>query len=771
MNQIMNQKLVLTKLLSQYHITEEELSQRKQISNYISSFSKLITERFFTNYSTEDSLRYSHVFESYFQSIFCDPLDESFLTNSKRKLSSHFSTNTNIVSILIIFQKINETIIDLATVNQYIHEDLKTILKFLNFTQAIIITIVEEEEKNRKDAEVMENRIIDVFNLIYHGLAEHQNSFKKIELFMNAYTIDLLEDSYAELQGNPLETLFIQLEEKQHILDNFGLNYEEIFQIQTNYQKEKENFLHALKNKKIEELRHSFTQLTKLSTKLSNVFNLPLKDISTTSFLAIHSSMRLLQQCSTILNHKENYHTYNDLYESAYQTFERLLISVMAWCIEELVVSQKEHDESHYDISSVLRLNEKSIYISIILKEIPNKLYLKEILKLLIAVIQTLYLNKEKEITLIELANRAEQANQSKDIFLANMSHELRTPLNAIIGFSQLLMLDSNMTPEQEKFISSIGVSGKNLLNLVNTILDFAKLEAGKFNFNPKLTPIQTLIDEAATIIEPMCHEKFIAFEYQKQSSLQLYIDPQLIKQVLLNLLSNAVKFTDKHGKIKLSMHYNLYEKSYTFCVEDTGIGIKQEDIKKLFEPFSQLENPFQKAHKGTGLGLAIIQKIIENMHNGKIWVESELGVGSKFFFTIPLNHSYKIIEEFRSNKAAAKELLIVEDDEEFQKILMNQLNTNYHITLTNSVEKAQEALEDRDFSYIFIDFFLVDGIGSEVLNFMLKHNIDSSVIILSAEDKATIDEQFNVKQNQQIKSIIEKSEIASLNEILKDIL
>lgn len=766
----MKQALTLKELLIKFQISEEDLAERKHISTYITSFSKLISERFFKHYSATETLHYGHRFENFFNSIFSDTLDESFIENSTRQISTQFTTIQDTISILRIFQTINEIIIDLASVNKQVNENLKVILKFLNLTQAIVIQIHELQKSSEKASESMENRIVDIFNLIYHGLSEHKNSFKKIQLFMNSNSFDILEESYQELHENPLKHLFEKLEQQQEILYSFGLDFKDIYQTQLEYQEEKEKLLVAISNKDTENINHSFTTLTKLSKSLSNAFDLPLKHISTTSFLAIHSSMRLLQQCSSVLNQKENYLSYSKLYESAYQTFNELLLSVMAWCIDDLIISTQSSDEEAYDISSKLLLNHNTIYINVMVKEIPNKLYIKEILKLLIAVINTLYLNKEKEITLIELANRAEQANQSKDVFLANMSHELRTPLNAIIGFSQLLMLDSKISEQQSKYINSISVSGKNLLNLVNTILDFAKLEAGKFNFTPKLTPIQALVHEVATIIQPLCSNKSIEFDYIQQTSLQLYLDPQLIKQVLLNLLSNAVKFTDNHGSIKLTIEYDLAQKCYIFCVEDSGIGIKEEDIEQLFEPFSQLENPFQKVHKGTGLGLAIIKKIIENMHNGQIWVESELHVGSKFFFTIPLNHTYKVIEEFISTQTNVKKILIVEDDEEFQKLLVNKLKPYFNITLTNSVEKAQMALEKNTFSCLFIDFFLVDGIGLEIIDFVSRQKINSDIYILSAEDKDHIHARLDTHNNPKIKKVIEKSEITKLDNLFHQI-
>lgn len=247
------------------------------------------------------------------------------------------------------------------------------------------------------------------------------------------------------------------------------------------------------------------------------------------------------------------------------------------------------------------------------------------------------YIAIRNEVTeLIHAKNAAIEAGAAKSAFLANMSHELRTPLNAIIGFSQILMVKPD-TPEHTKgFIEKINIAGKNLLSLVNTILDFSKIEAGKLICRPEWVPMSEVIKEVSTIIEPMAQKKSIQFNPPNVPFLKPFLDQQLITQVLLNLLSNAVKFTPEYGRIDLSINYMAEEQTYLFGVCDTGVGISRDEIERLFEPFTQVDNQFQKTVKGTGLGLAIVKRIVEELHGGKIWVESEVGKGSCFYFTIP---------------------------------------------------------------------------------------------------------------------------------------
>jgi signal transduction histidine kinase len=416
------------------------------------------------------------------------------------------------------------------------------------------------------------------------------------------------------------------------------------------------------------------------------------------------------------------------------------LYQILGWCIEDLIIGVEELPSGiEYDISSKIILKNKRINVGVVIKPIPNKVFMVEIIKILLEIIRQNTHNREREHALIQLVDQVERASQSKDMFLANMSHELRTPLNAIIGFSQILGMNQTLPQNFKPYIDKIGIAGNNLLTLVNTILDFAKLEAGKLTFKPEVTIVSGIMRDVAAIIEPMALKKSIKFHYPEMISLGLYLDRQLIHQVLLNLLSNAIKFTPDGGDVSMSVDFDEEKRVYRFGIRDTGIGIAAKDIATLFDPFTQVESPFQKSSKGTGLGLAITKRIIEDLHGGHLWVDSTPEVGSCFYFTIPVSQTQNTIERYVSPNEKAKRMLIVEDAPEYQRMLIDRLNEYYHLVVTNSVNKAKELLEGEGFDFIVLDFFLVDGISSEVLQFMERNAISIPVIIISAEDDSKL--------------------------------
>jgi signal transduction histidine kinase len=233
------------------------------------------------------------------------------------------------------------------------------------------------------------------------------------------------------------------------------------------------------------------------------------------------------------------------------------------------------------------------------------------------------------------------EANQHKSEFLANMSHELRTPLNAIIGFSEVLQerLFGELNDKQAEYTDDILTSGRHLLSLINEILDLSKVEAGRMELELATFDLPLAIDNARTFVRERATTHGITLDVKVDERLGDVVgDERKIKQILLNLLSNAVKFTPEGGRIGINARQT--DGAVEISVTDTGIGISLEDQAKVFEEFRQVGSDNAKKMEGTGLGLTLAKKFVE-LHRGRIWVESEVGKGSTFVFTLPITAAF----------------------------------------------------------------------------------------------------------------------------------
>jgi signal transduction histidine kinase len=236
-----------------------------------------------------------------------------------------------------------------------------------------------------------------------------------------------------------------------------------------------------------------------------------------------------------------------------------------------------------------------------------------------------------------EKSRQIEAANRHKSEFLANMSHELRTPLNAIIGFSEVLgeRMFGELNEKQAEYTEDILSSGRHLLSLINEILDLSKVEAGRMELEVATFDLPLAIDNARTFVRERATKHGINLDVTIDERLGDFVgDERKIKQILLNLLSNAVKFTPEGGRIGIDARQA--DGSVEISVSDTGIGIAPEDQGKIFEEFRQVGGDYAHKKEGTGLGLTLAKKFVE-LHGGKIWVESEVGKGSTFTFTLPI--------------------------------------------------------------------------------------------------------------------------------------
>jgi len=255
----------------------------------------------------------------------------------------------------------------------------------------------------------------------------------------------------------------------------------------------------------------------------------------------------------------------------------------------------------------------------------------------------TINILRESQTRIVELAEnyeqekiRAEEANQSKSEFLANMSHELRTPLNAINGFSDIMkkeMFGPLGDPRYREYISDILFSGQHLLSLINDILDMSKIEAGKMSLNSETMSISDMITQVLRIVRGRADENRLKLIHDEIDAQDIEADPRAVKQILLNLATNAIKFTPEGGTVTLKVEAK--STGIIVHVSDTGIGISEDDIARLAQPFEQIDSQHSRKHEGTGLGLALSKSLVE-LHGGNFSMSSVLGEGTTVTFTLP---------------------------------------------------------------------------------------------------------------------------------------
>lgn len=310
----------------------------------------------------------------------------------------------------------------------------------------------------------------------------------------------------------------------------------------------------------------------------------------------------------------------------------------------------------------------------------------------------------------LHIANtRLVQALQSRDEFLASMSHELRTPLNAIMLRCELMRESSPDAAGQTRSLNIIEESAQHLLELINDILDVAKIEAGKLELMVEPVPVRTICESSLRMVAHMAQKKQIELkETIDDTAVIIHVDGRRIKQVLVNLLTNAIKFTPEGGKIGLDVRGNPEEEIVQFIVWDNGIGIDPDDMPRLFQPFVQLDATLSRKYSGTGLGLALVHRLVQ-MHHGTIELESQIGVGSKFTISLPWStpdgknqsgNGLTAVPVISLSTSPAVDnsnitLLLVEDNEAAMEALSEYLVTQgYHVLQArNGLEAVEKAL------------------------------------------------------------------------------
>jgi CheY-like chemotaxis protein len=310
-----------------------------------------------------------------------------------------------------------------------------------------------------------------------------------------------------------------------------------------------------------------------------------------------------------------------------------------------------------------------------------------------------------------------------KSRFLSNMSHEFRVPIHTIMSLAHLLLdrVDGELTPEQEKQVTFIYKAAKDLAELVNDLLDLAKIEAGKITIRPSEVDVATLFGTLRGMLRPLLLNESVNLVFDVPTDVpQLFTDESKVSQILRNFISNALKFTER-GEVRVSAALAPEGDAVVFAVTDTGIGMAQQDLSMIFEEFTQLDHPLQKQVKGTGLGLPLCKKLATIL-GGHVAVHSELGEGSTFSVRLPIrcplaDAPHEMTPEVWQSVFQQPVILAVEDDESTLFLYERGLQgTGFQLLTARTVWNARDLLRQIQPHLIFLDIMLPGGDAWELL-------------------------------------------------------
>jgi len=373
--------------------------------------------------------------------------------------------------------------------------------------------------------------------------------------------------------------------------------------------------------------------------------------------------------------------------------------------------------------------------------------------KLIWSIIEDITERKKIESDLVSARDEAVRANKAKSEFLSNMSHELRTPMNAILGFGQLMQMDDQISPRNKDYANEIVKAGDHLLELINDILDLAKIESGRIDMSLEPVSISSVVEESLDLMAAIAKKNKIQILCYGAIDTTVTADRVRLKQIILNLLSNAIKYNREGGNVKINI-YSEDKKQLNIAFTDTGTGIPEAQQHDLFQPFNRL-GAGKKAIEGTGIGLALTKRLIEQM-NGSIHVDSKVDIGSTFTITLPLSpvalqeipdDSQQTIDLLRNEQSAqAKHTVLCIEDNPANLTLIAQILKQRPVNFVSAHNPALgiELAQTRHPDLILLDINMPNMNGYQVLSILKQNPELEHIPIIAVTAKAT---QHDIKQ------------------------
>ena len=420
--------------------------------------------------------------------------------------------------------------------------------------------------------------------------------------------------------------------------------------------------------------------------------------------------------------------------DDSYQHAQKMMIKTLNEGISTFECFHKRFDNTIFMVDVVLtrlEINHETV-IHASWRDITEKKALEAKLKAHHENLELAVEEKTKELYIQK--ENAERANKSKSEFLANMNHELRTPMNAILGFLHLLSSDET-DPKRKKYFDLVEEGSQSLLDIINDVLDFSKIESGKFTLHLKDTDIRKNTKNFIEFLSGASKKKFIEYHVDIDDAIPMMnMDILRLEQIMSNFIGNAIKFTPEFGSIFIKLLFDKENDQLVFSVKDTGIGISKADQEKIFQPFSQVDMSSTRAYMGTGLGLSISLELIK-MFDGKLQISSEIGKGSTFGFTIPYKkalgsaETHQLFETAEIELEMNKSILLAEDNEMNMYLfeeLFKKLNIQ-NVTFVSNGKEAFDAYKQHSFDLLLLDIDMPVMNGKEAYTSIREYEKDNA--------------------------------------------